>query len=64
MRALKMIVLPLIASSIIVGLAGMDAKLSGKLGLRAIIYYMTTTILAIVMGKWFKMSTHFRSQLG
>lgn len=52
MRALKMIVLPLIASSIIVGLAGMDAKLSGKLGLRAVMYYMTTTILAIAMGEW------------
>ncbi|XP_039271422.2 excitatory amino acid transporter 3-like [Styela clava] len=50
MRALKMIILPLIVSSIICGLAGMDVRLSGKLGLRAILYYMTTTVLAVTTG--------------
>lgn len=33
-----------------VGLAGLDAKSSGRLGTRAMIYYMTTTIIAAVLG--------------
>lgn len=32
------------------GLAGLDAKSSGRLGTRAMIYYMTTTIIAAVLG--------------
>merc|ERR1712168_1286001 len=47
MRLLKLIVLPLIVSSVIVGLAQMDPKTSGKLGVRAIAYYLTTTAIAV-----------------
>uniref|UniRef100_A0A8C1LDC1 Amino acid transporter n=1 Tax=Cyprinus carpio TaxID=7962 RepID=A0A8C1LDC1_CYPCA len=50
MRMLKMLILPLIISSLITGLAGLDAKSSGRLGTRAMIYYMTTTIIAAVLG--------------
>ncbi|TRZ04419.1 hypothetical protein DNTS_013288 [Danionella cerebrum] len=50
MRMLKMVILPLIISSLITGLAGLDAKSSGRLGTRAMIYYMTTTIIAAVLG--------------
>lgn len=32
------------------GLAGLDAKSSGRLGTRAMVYYMTTTIIAAVLG--------------
>lgn len=32
------------------GLAGLDAKSSGRLGSRAMIYYMTTTVIAAVLG--------------
>ncbi|XP_016120184.1 excitatory amino acid transporter 2-like, partial [Sinocyclocheilus grahami] len=50
MRMLKMVILPLIISSLITGLAGLDAKSSGRLGTRAMVYYMSTTIIAAVLG--------------
>jgi len=50
MRLLKVIVMPLIVSSVITGLAGMDPKTSGKLGGRAICYYLTTTFFAVIFG--------------
>ncbi|XP_039526188.1 excitatory amino acid transporter 2b isoform X2 [Pimephales promelas] len=50
MRMLKMLILPLIISSLITGLAGLDAKSSGRLGSRAMIYYMSTTVIAAVLG--------------
>lgn len=32
------------------GLSGLDAKSSGRLGTRAMVYYMSTTIIAAVLG--------------
>lgn len=42
--------MPLIVTSVITGLASMDPKTSGKLGARAMIYYLTTTLLAVLIG--------------
>ena len=39
MNMLKMMIIPLIVSSLISSLAFLDAKASGRMGLRAIIYY-------------------------
>ncbi|XP_072320709.1 excitatory amino acid transporter 2a [Eucyclogobius newberryi] len=50
MRMLKMLILPLVISSLVTGLAGLDAKSSGRLGTRAMVYYMTTTVIAAVLG--------------
>ncbi|XP_074553440.1 solute carrier family 1 member 9 [Halichoeres trimaculatus] len=50
MRMLKMLILPLIISSLITGLAGLDARSSGRMGSRAMVYYMSTTIIAAILG--------------
>ncbi|UJR31383.1 hypothetical protein I4U23_018877 [Adineta vaga] len=50
MRMLKMLILPLITSSLITGLAVLDPKSSGKLGLYALTYYFCTTVLAAILG--------------
>ncbi|XP_066920841.1 excitatory amino acid transporter-like [Clytia hemisphaerica] len=50
LRMLKMLILPLITFSLITGLAGLNGKVSGKIGARAIAYYMTTTCIAAIIG--------------
>ncbi|XP_040273062.1 excitatory amino acid transporter 3 isoform X1 [Bufo bufo] len=50
MRMLKLIILPLIVSSMITGVAALDSSVSGKIGLRAIVYYFSTTVLAVILG--------------
>uniref|UniRef100_A0A8C0MYZ4 Amino acid transporter n=1 Tax=Canis lupus familiaris TaxID=9615 RepID=A0A8C0MYZ4_CANLF len=50
MRMLKLIILPLIISSMITGVAALDSSVSGKIGLRAVIYYFCTTVIAVVLG--------------
>lgn len=49
-RMLKMLILPLIVSSLIAGLSQLDAKSSGRMGIRALTYYFATTILAAIVG--------------
>ncbi|XP_046276128.1 excitatory amino acid transporter 3 isoform X2 [Marmota monax] len=50
MRMLKLIILPLIISSMITGVAALDSSVSGKIGLRAVVYYFCTTIIAVILG--------------
>jgi proton glutamate symport protein len=51
LRGLKMIIVPLILTSIITGVANMgDAQDLGKLGLKTIVYYITTSLFAILTG--------------
>jgi len=45
-----MLILPLIVSSIISSLAQLDAQSSGKMGARALIYYLGTTLIAAIVG--------------
>ena len=49
-RMLKMIVIPLISSSIIVALTDIDISSAGRLGKRAMIYYLTTTVGSAILG--------------
>lgn len=50
MRILKMLILPLIVSSLIAGLSQLDVTSFGRIGLRALVYYLTTTSCAVVIG--------------
>ncbi|XP_063003437.1 excitatory amino acid transporter 5-like [Elgaria multicarinata webbii] len=50
MRMLKMLILPLITSSLMSGLATMDSKVCGKMGVITITYYLWTTFLAVTTG--------------
>jgi len=51
LNALKMIVVPLVVSSIIVGIAGASQSAAfGRLGLKTLVYYLTTSLLAILIG--------------
>lgn len=47
---LKMLVLPLIVASLVCALAGIDAKASGRIGRRAVVYYLCTTVVAVILG--------------
>ena len=49
-RMLRMLVLPLIICSLIVGLAGLEKQASGRVGRRAVLYYLTTTLIAALLG--------------
>ncbi|XP_041085138.1 excitatory amino acid transporter 4 [Polyodon spathula] len=50
MRMLKMLVLPLIVSSLVTGMSSLDSRASGKMGMQAIVYYMVTTFIAVFIG--------------
>jgi Na+/H+-dicarboxylate symporter len=51
LNALKMIIVPLVVSSIIVGIAGIGSSGAlGRLGGKTLLYYLTTSTLAILVG--------------
>lgn len=51
LNALKMLIVPLIVSAIICGLAGVgDSRALGRMGLRTLLFYLGTGLLAILTG--------------
>lgn len=51
LTALKMLIVPLVAASVISGVAGLgDVRRLGRLGAYAVIYYMCTTLIAVAIG--------------
>uniref|UniRef100_A0A8C4R0H6 Amino acid transporter n=1 Tax=Eptatretus burgeri TaxID=7764 RepID=A0A8C4R0H6_EPTBU len=50
MRLLTMLILPLIISSLVSGLATLDRKASGRLGVITVAYYLLTTLVAVAVG--------------
>lgn len=51
LRLLKMVIIPLIVSSIITGVAGIGSSAGiGRLGLKTLSYYISTSLIAILIG--------------
>lgn len=50
LRMLKCIILPLIVSSLIAAIGSLNLSSSGKIGARAISYYLITTFMAVLLG--------------
>ena len=51
LNALKMIIVPLIAASIITGMAGAgQSSAFGRLGIKTLTYYISTSLIAIIIG--------------
>jgi Na+/H+-dicarboxylate symporter len=50
LRMLKFLILPLIATSLISGIASLGSNSAGRIAARALIYYFSTTITAVVIG--------------
>lgn len=51
LNALKMLIVPLVVSSIIVGIAGIGSGGAfGRLGIKTLLYYLTTSLFAILAG--------------
>lgn len=50
LRILKSLILPLIVTSLITGIASLNLSLSRKIGGRAVAFYLTTTFLSVVLG--------------
>eukprot|EP00088_Acartia_fossae_P031822 TRINITY_DN32622_c0_g1_i10.p1 TRINITY_DN32622_c0_g1~~TRINITY_DN32622_c0_g1_i10.p1 ORF type:complete len:486 (-),score=91.67 TRINITY_DN32622_c0_g1_i10:289-1746(-) len=50
LNMLKCVIIPLIIPSLIAAIGSLDLSLSGKIGLRAIVYYMATTVFAVILG--------------
>ena len=51
LKALRMIIVPLIATSIITGVAGLGGAVGfGRMGIRTLLYYTATSLLAILTG--------------
>jgi Na+/H+-dicarboxylate symporter len=54
LNALKMLIVPLIASSIIVGVAGIGSSGNlGRLGGKTLLFYLVTTLMAVLLGLLF-----------
>ncbi|MCZ8512213.1 cation:dicarboxylase symporter family transporter [Paenibacillus filicis] len=59
MRLIKMIVVPIVISTLIVGVAGVgDIKKLGKLGGKTLLYFEVVTLIAIVVGLLFANVIH------
>ncbi|MBT8119824.1 MAG: dicarboxylate/amino acid:cation symporter [Gammaproteobacteria bacterium] len=53
LNALKMLIVPLVMASIIVGMMGLHGDTIGRLGTKTILYYASTSLVAILIGLFF-----------
>lgn len=53
LNALKMLIVPLVMASIITGMMSLNGDTLGRLGAKTILYYATTSLIAILIGLFF-----------
>ena len=53
LNALKMLIVPLVMASIITGMMTLNGDTLGRLGLKTIVYYASTSLVAILIGLFF-----------
>ncbi|MCK4833248.1 MAG: cation:dicarboxylase symporter family transporter, partial [Gammaproteobacteria bacterium] len=53
LNALKMLIVPLVTASIITGMMGLNSDTLGRLGTKTILYYASTSLVAILIGLFF-----------
>lgn len=50
MNMLSFLIVPLIISSLVSGLGSLDSRTSGRIGIRAVLYYLTSMLAAVILG--------------
>lgn len=58
MRLLKLMILPLIIASLIAGSASLNAKMSGKIAVRTLLYFILTSMFNAFLGVFLTMLIH------
>jgi Na+/H+-dicarboxylate symporter len=53
LNALKMLIVPLVMASIITGMMSLNADTLGRLGTKTVVYYASTSLIAILIGLFF-----------
>jgi len=53
LNALKMLIVPLVMASIITGMMSLESDALGRLGSKTVLYYATTSLVAILIGLFF-----------
>lgn len=58
MRILKLMILPLVISSLIAGSASLNARMNGRIALRTLIYFTSTSFFNAILGICLVMLIH------
>lgn len=58
MRLLKLMILPLVIASLITGSASLNAKMSGMIAIRTILYFLTTSLISACVGLALVLAVH------
>ena len=58
MRLLKAMILPLVIASLVTGAASLNAKMSGMIATRTILYFLTTSLISACVGLALVLAVH------
>ena len=58
MRLLKLMILPLVIASLITGSASLNAKMSGMIAFRTILYFLVTSLISACVGLFLVLVIH------